>query len=48
MAETNEAAKPQQIAGEPNEADIRELKRDAKRNNIKLAIAGKNAWAVTK
>lgn len=48
MAETNEAAMPQQIVGEPKEADIRaamgkairELKRYAKRNNIKLAVAG--------
>ena len=56
MAKSNAASKPQQIVGEPKEAEIRaamgkairELKRYAKRNNIKLAVAGKNAWKVPK
>lgn len=56
MAKSNAAAKRQQVVGDPTGAEIRaamgkairELKRYAKRNNIKLAVAGKNAWKVPK
>ena len=56
MAKTGEARKVKLKAGEPTEPEIRavmgkairEVKRRATLQNVKLAVAGKRAWAVPK
>jgi hypothetical protein len=56
MAKTGEAGKNRQKVGEPTEPEIRaamgkairEVKRRAAQQNIKLAVANKKSWSVPK
>ena len=56
MAKTAEARKARRKVGNPTEPEIRaamgkairEIKRRAEQQGIKLAVASKNAWAVPK